>query len=175
ALHAGMGLSFANRLLETIKPGSPGGRVREVLGQFVELCKENSTNGYQGAAYESLGLVARNLYPHMVRSIDQQLSAIHGDLVGYFWHGVGRAIYFAPTNFWPDGRSPDRGVEMALRVSPHEVARLNSLAGLTWALTLVNIRQPEIMQSLLKRQGRLLNEDGAFSNGLSSAIIIWQD
>src|SRR5262249_28106179 len=103
------------------------------------------------------------------------LSAIHGDLVGYFWHGVGRAIYFAPTNFWPDGRSPDRGVEMALRESPHEVARLNSLAGLTWALTLVNIRQPEIMQSLLKRQGRLLNEDGAFSNGLSSAIIIWQD
>ena len=174
-LHAGMGLSFANRLLEQITPQSHPGYIQEVLRQFVMLCDTNSRNGYQGAAYESLGLVARNLYPQMVQTIDEQLSEIDSGLVGYFWHGVGRAIYFAPTNFLPGAISRFRGVEMTRQESPHELARLNTLAGLIWALTLVNIRQPEIMQSLLKHHGDRLSESDAFSNGLSSSIIIWRD
>jgi hypothetical protein len=175
ALHAGMGLSLANRVLDTVNPQSPVPEIRSALKQFVRLCKDNSQEGYIGAAYESLGLVARNLYPEMVQVIDQQLSEVYADLLGYFWHGVGRAIYFAPTNFLPCSSSPWRAIEMAGQEPPHELGRLNALAGLGWAVNLVNIRQPEIIETVLKLHGDRLSESDAFSNGVMSSIMIWRD
>jgi hypothetical protein len=175
ALHAGMGLSFADRLLQTVSPRSSIFEVRRALKLFVALCKDNSRDGFEGAAYESLGLVARNLYPQMVQIIDQQLAEVYADLIGYFWHGVGRAIYFAPTNSLRCTSSPWRAVEMSEREPPHELGRLNALSGLAWALNLVNIRQPEIMETLLKHHGNRLSESDAFSNGVMSSIIIWRD
>jgi hypothetical protein len=174
ALHAGMGLSFANRALATIKSQSLVSEVHNAIQKFVALCEDNSRRGYFGAAYESLGLVARNLYPHMVGIIDRHLSEMDHDLLGYFWHGVGRALYFAPTNFLPCSSSPWRAVEMSERESPHELGRLNALAGLAWALTLVNIRQPEILEAFLKCHGDRLADSDAFSNGVMSSIIIWR-
>ena len=63
ALHAGMGLALANRILKTVAPCSHDSEIRRVLEQFVVLCRDNSRNGYTATAYESLGLVAHNLYP----------------------------------------------------------------------------------------------------------------
>jgi hypothetical protein len=174
-LHAGMGLSFANRILETITPQSSLPEIREALRRFVALCKDNAGVSYVGAVYESLGLAARNLHPQMVPIIDRQLSEINDTLVGYFWHGVGRAIYFAPTNFLPGGSAPWRGVEMTQREPAHETGRLNALAGLAWALTLVNIRHPGILETLLKYHGHELSASDAFRNGVTSALITWHD
>lgn len=175
ALHAGMGLSLSNRLLRTVGAQSSESEIRNVLQQFVELCKDNSMPGYVGAVYESLGLVTRNLYPQLVWNIDRQLQKINEKLVGYFWHGLGRATYFAPTNFLPFNSSPWRALEMVRREPTHETGRLNALAGLVWAMVLVNIRQPEILEALLRCHQTELSRSDALSNGVSSAIMIWRD
>jgi hypothetical protein len=174
-LHAGMGLSIANRLLKTIRSPNSQSEIRGVLERFIELCRHNSRSGYLGVSYEALGLAARNLYPHLVRIIDQQLQQIDAKLVGYFWHGVGRAIYFAPTNFLPFNNSPWRAIRMAQREPIHEIGRLNALAGVVWALTLINIQQPEILENLLSRHRKELSGSDALTNGVSSAIMIWRD
>lgn len=175
ALHAGMGLSLSNRLLKGIGPGSSKKKIRDVLQEFVNLARDNSRPGYVGAAYEAFGLVTRLLYPHLVQIIDGELLEINENQAGYFWHGVGRAIYFTPTNFLPFNNSPWRAVAMAQREPTHETGRLNALAGLVWAMFLVNIRHPEILETLLKRQGSELSQNDALSNGVSSAIMIWRD
>jgi len=175
ALHAGMGLAIAERLMKSIEPRSSASEIRRVLKQFVALCQDNSREGYAGATCEALGLITRNLHPQMVPILDRQLPDVDEDLPGYFWHGVGRAIYFAPTNFLPDGHSLRRCLQAAQQEPPHELGRRNALAGLVWALTLVNIRQPEILELFLKQHGEQLSEPEAFVNGVSSAVMIWRD
>ena len=175
ALHAGMGLSLANRLLKTLSPRNGDSEICDLLQQFVALCRDNSQPGYVGASYEALGLVARNLYPQRLHAIDRQLQRFDDHLLEYFWHGVGRAIYFAPTNFLPFNNSPWRAVELTQREPTHETGRLNALAGFVWALVLVNRCQPEILETLLKRHRGELSESDAFANGVSSVTMIWLD
>ena len=175
ALHAGMGLSLSNRLLETVETRYSEAKIFDVLQQFINLCRDNSAPGYVGAAYEALGLTTRNLYPHLVKIIDRKLQQIDEKLVSYFWHGVGRAIYFAPTNFLLSNNSPWRAVKMAESEPVHDVGRLNALTGLVWAIVLVNIRHPEILEALLRCHGSALSQSDALSNGVSSAIMIWCD
>ena len=175
ALHAGTGLSLANHLLKTVSIRTSEAKIHDLLVQFIELCRNNCRPGYVGAAFEALGLVTRNLYPQLVHVVDRQLQKIGEDQVGYFWHGVGRAIYFAPTNFLPFNNSPWRAVEMSQREPPHEIGRLNALAGLVWAVVFVNIRHPVILETLLKHHWTELTRNDAFSNGVSSSILIWRD
>lgn len=179
ALHAGMGLSLANRLLAAVgergreRPAAHD--LRGTLRRFVSLCGDNSRAGYVGAAYEALGLVARNLYPHLVAPVDRCLSEMGDDLVGYFWHGVGRALYFAPTNYLPLCGGSRRAAEMARREPPHELGRLNASSGVAWALLLVNLRQPEIIEQFLKQCGDTPLEADAFASGMASAAVVWRD
>ncbi|MEK6279432.1 MAG: hypothetical protein AABN95_03685 [Acidobacteriota bacterium] len=172
ALHAGAGLSFASRCLETITPQSADAEVRAALERFVTLCDENSHDAYLGATYEALGLAARNLHPQLLADIDRHLAEMSEELVGYFWHGVGRGIYFAPTNFLPNGGG--RALNQALQESPHDLGRLNAVAGLVWALVLVNVRHPEVIANFLRDKADELNCD-VFANGLYSAVVIWRD
>jgi hypothetical protein len=174
-LHTGMGLSLADRLLGTLKPRSAEADIDSVLQRFIALCRYNSREGYAGAALEAIGLVARLRYPDLVRSVDRRLSAIAPDTVGYFWHGVGRGLYFLPINALPCGSSDRRAIEMAQGEAPHRLARLNALGGLAWAVTLVNIRHPAILETFLKWYGDVLAVDDAFSTGVSSALMIWHD
>lgn len=173
-LHAGMGLSLAEWLLEAAdKKNHSDSRIP--LQTFIGLCRRNSRQEYVGATYEALGLAARNLYPQLMASVDVGLSQIDEEILAYFWHGVGRAIYFAPTNFLPYRSAPWKGWEMCLNEPPHKLGKHNAVAGFAWALTLVNLRQPEIMASFLKHHGRQLTESDAFANGVGSAIVIWRD
>lgn len=64
---------------------------------------------------------------------------------------------------------------MCLQEPPHEAGRRNAVAGYIWALTLVNIRNPEIVAEFLNRKAAHLHEPQAFVNGLCSALIIWCD
>lgn len=179
ALHAGMGLSLANRLLGTIRqwnPNSPSDcELQRALRQFVALCRANSAEGYVGATYEALGLVTRNLYPHLMPCIDRHLSGMGDNLADYFWHGVGRAIYFAPTNYLPFGGTSRRALEMSQQEPPHESGRRNALSGVIWAMFLVNLRHPEVVENLLKQCDDDAFDMDAFANGVSSATVIWRD
>ena len=178
ALHAGMGLSMANRILAGVKSASSQCQsscdLPRALTQFFALCRENSADGYVGAAYEALGLVARNLYPHLVKHLHTHLSEMGDALTEYFWHGVGRGIYFSPGNYLPLGNLSFRAMEMARREPPDELCRANVLAGLVWAQFLVNLRQPEIVEDLLAECSGPI-EAAAFANGVSSATVIWRD
>jgi hypothetical protein len=111
----------------------------------------------------------------LVPTIDRQLSVIDPDIVGYFWHGVGRGLYFLPLNAVPCASSSWRAAEMAQSEAPHALGRLNALAGLVWAVTLVNIRHPEILEAFLKQHGNAFSANDAFANGVSSALMIWYD
>jgi hypothetical protein len=171
-MHAGIGLAFAEKLLMTITPYSPNGKIRRVLGEFIRLCNENSREGYAGAAYESLGLVARTWHAQMMSVIDRALQETAPEVVGYFWHGAGRALYFLPFHFVPG--SPSAWLAAAAE-APHETARLNLATGLAWATTLVNMRQPEILAGLVKSRSDVFARDGAFTNGVMSSLIMGYD
>lgn len=179
ALHAGMGLSLANRLLAGVahEPANcaNGCELRGTLRRFVAMCRENSNDRYVGASYEALGLVARNLYPHFIPCVDRLLSEMSEDLVQFFWHGVGRAIYFAPSNYLPLVGSSRRAVEMAGREAFDEHGRRNALSGVAWALLLVNLRHPETIETILKQCESCVYDEEAFKNGVNSAAMIWRD
>jgi hypothetical protein len=174
-LHTGLGLSLADRLLSTLKPQSPEASIDAVLQQFFALCQQNARAGYVGAVLEALGLVTRLRCPELVRSIDCRLSAIAPHIVGYFWHGVGRGLYFLPLNALPCSSSTLRAIEMAQGEAPHTIGRLNALGGLAWAMTLVNIRHPAILETFLQQYGDVLSTHEAFSTGVSAALMIWHD
>jgi hypothetical protein len=174
ALHSGVGLSFAGRCLEAITPQRTGTQVRSMLERFLALCDENSHEAYVGAAYEALGLATRNLHPHLMPEIEHHLAEIDEELVSYFWHGVGRGVYFAPTNLLPSGETSRSLMKQVQRESPHELARLNTLSGLIWALVLVNIRHPEILEAFVRDNLGELNRE-IFTSALCSACVIWRD
>ena len=142
------------------------------IQEFVRLCQENSHPGYIGAAYESLGLFTRSFHQELVASFDRELQQSANELLGYYWHGVGRAIYFAPRNFLPCADIDWAGTPAA---APHETGRLNITAGLAWAVTLVNMRQPTVMELLLRRHGDVLSRTPAFPNGVASSVIMRYD
>jgi hypothetical protein len=174
-LHAGIGLAFAEYLLDKTGRRTSFEEIRRLVAEDVRLCRENSRPGYLGAAYESLGLVTRLFHgSNLAASVDRALREVAPEVVGYFWHGVGRAIYFLPQNFLPC--STWQTFEMARREAPDELARLNAVAGTAWAVILVNQRQPEILAELVVGpHGDQLAHDGAFSNGVASAVIMRAD
>lgn len=166
-LHAGVGLSLACRTLESDRP------LADRLGLFLDLCHANAVAGYLGVVFEALGLIARNLYPELVPAIDRLLEG-ETDLLGFFWHGIGRGIYFVPTNFPVAASAPWRSVAMARSEAPHEWAALNSLSGLVWAFTLINLRHPEIQETFLEYHGEELLTSDAYWNGLGSSLLAWR-
>jgi hypothetical protein len=169
-LHAGMGLSFADRFLGQTAAALKGRDLAAQVSKFVHCCVGNSQFGYEGAALEALGLVARVLYPSMVRPIDRILRQSYAGAVGYFWHGVGRALYFAPASFLPFLDDPWQHVESE---SIDEISLQNVTAGLAWAVALVNMRQPEIIESVLAEKN--IHSQLAFSNGVASSSILRED
>jgi hypothetical protein len=174
ALHSGMGLAIAARVMKSVSTRGAEPEIRRALEQFLTLCQQNSCDGYAPAAYESLGLVTRNLYPHLVRKLDHQLKDIGEDLVSYFWHGVGRGVYFTPTNSLPE-RLFTRALGRACQEAPHESGRRNAISGLAWAMTLVNIRHPQILENFLHHNAAQLTDSSAFIEGVSSSVMIWHD
>jgi hypothetical protein len=174
-LHAGVGTSFANFVLKDIARGSTPGAVQHAIARFVALCRASSRRGYAGAAYASLGLTARTRYPHLVRLIDSELPAVEPGLRSYFWHGVGRAIYFEPANLLPSANAPWRGVRGLDEEAPDDAARRNIAAGFMWALTAVNLRHPLVMESFLRHHGSLAKENDAFTSGVVSSILVRYD
>lgn len=175
-LHAGIGLAFAHQTLLRLPPNSSAGEYRKAVRQIVALCKESSRPGYTGAALESMGLVARNFHGLAVmRAVDQALREVEPDAVGYLWRGAGRAVYFSAPNFIPGWRTPWRAMELTQREPADEQGRRSMRAGFAWAATVVNMRHPIIMETILKYHGEELSRDDAFSNGIMSSLIMRYD
>jgi hypothetical protein len=172
-LHAGIGLAFARGCLAGLSPSSTSGDIRKALEEFIRLCRDNSRKGYTGCAYESLGLVSLILHnPAMARALDRELAGISPEVATYMWRGAGRALYFHPKNFIPGLRCPWRGIAMSRAIAPHETARQNLRAGVAWPTTIVNMRHPEVMETVLLFQGEHDPDRDLFISGLTSSMVM---
>lgn len=174
-LHAGVGLAYAQRLFDELG-GRPGdSQLAATVDRVLDLCLSSSRPGYVGAAYESMGLVARTFHPHLVRRIDAVLRRRDETIADFYWHGVGRALFFLPVSFLPCGQATWRAFRMALDEAPDARARANAIAGMSWATVLVNQRQPAIMADLLRRHGSELASLVGFSEGVLGSIVMRDD
>jgi len=171
-LHAGLGLALAEWVFGSLDERESN--CSNLLDQFSELCQQNALPSYQGVAFEALGIIAQALHPSLIEKIDQCLSG-NEETLAYFWHGVGRGIYFAPENTSPFRSAPWRAVEEYLRHTPHELARQNAMAGLAWALIASNLSQPEIVATFLKHHATEVRANIGFVSGVASATIFWRE
>jgi len=172
-LHAGIGLAFAQRGLAGLTVHSSPSVFRELIAWFARICRWNSRPGYLGAALESLGLVTRTLHRTLVPNLDRAITDTDPNLRGYFWHGVGRAIYFLPVNFPPC--STWETVVMCQREGLDEFSRLNLFAGVAWGMVMVNIQNPVILAELIvKPHGSQLLDNRGFRYGAASSLIMRQ-
>ena len=179
-LHTGMGLLIGRRVLGDgawFGDGAKHGEGKTRLARFIELCNRNARQGYADAMFEALGLIVRNLHPDALADVDAWLRDIAPQRRAVFWHGAGRALYFNLTQSLSGAGVLWRGLEKIRRDAPDALARLNALAGLSWALSLVNIRHPEVVEIFLRDYGDRLTEreQRAFSNGVASATTLWFD
>lgn len=174
-LHAGVGLAFAQRLLDAVGRRPAEAALAAAVDGVVDLCRASSLSGFVGAAYESCGLVARTFHPDLVQRIAAILRRRDPVIADYFWHGLGRALYFLPVNFLPCGEATWRAYRFAVEETPDERARANAIAGLTWATALVNQRQPAITAGLLRRHGREIDGLRGFSEGILGSTVMRSD
>jgi len=170
-LHAGLGLAVAEVVLEELAPRPARAAAHRALERFAELCRENSRPDFEDAALEALGLVARCFYPDLVMPLHRGLDEGDGILHAYFWHGVGRAIYFVPVNFLPGYGSAWHAIEMARREAPNAEASTNALNGVAFAVTLVNLSDPGVLESLFRHHGDELRGT-SFSEGMASSVLM---
>ena len=174
-LHAGIGMSFAKKILGGLRPDSAPDAVRGAIARFASLCRQSSRDGYTGAALESLGLATRTLYTNLVPVIDREIPNVEPELHGYFWHGAGRAMYFDPMNMLPSMNAPWRAIRRLESEAPHDLAYRNALSGLAWALTVVNMRHPAVMEAFLRHHAELASANDAFVNGVTSSLMMRYD
>lgn len=166
SVHAGIGLRLAEQALEAMNSGMDE---IEALAEFSTACRHLAREGCYGIVEEALGLVARTLYPHWMKGLDARLRAMDTAFWERFWHGAGRGIYFAPGNSPPFRAVPWSGVHMCAAEPPHQTARRNALSGFCFALTLVNLRQPEVMEAFFQHHG-VQAADGI--DGIQAAIAV---
>ena len=174
-LHAGIGMSFAKDVLATLEPTSVPMAVRAGIARFVALCRNSSRPGYAGAAIESLGLATRTLYPNLIAMIDREIPEVDPAIHGYFWHGAGRAMYFDPMNMLPSVNAPWRAIRRLHEEAPHDLAYKNALSGLAWAITVVNMRHPQVMETFLRHHSDVATQNDAFTNGVTSSLMMRYD
>ncbi len=171
-LHAGMGLSFAADALAGLAATSTPDTVRRAITRFASLCRRSSHQGYAGAAFESLGFAARAWRRQVVPLLDREIPQNEPGLHGFFWHGAGRAMYFDPAHLLPSSNAPRSMIVQLEQEAPHEAAYRNALAGIAWEATLANMQHPEVLEVFLQYHGTLAAANDAFSNGVSSAVVV---
>ena len=122
---------------------------------------------------EPLGMVAHNLYPELLTPLDELFRRKLPDRLDVFWHGVGRGIYFWPGNLSPFLDGDGRALKRIAALADQEEARRNAVAGLAWAMALVNLDRPRITAFFLSRHGHQPEVGDPVANGIASALIVW--
>jgi hypothetical protein len=172
-MHAGMGTSFAGSVLAKLDGNTSKLALRDALTLFFELCRANSRPGWLENAIEPMGLGVRSLHPHLLARVSDAMGEINVDAQRLFWHGVGRSLYFVPMNFITFGGSHERALKTAIAEAPTIEDRHNAVAGLVWAVTLVNICHPAVLKNLL-RAAEGIRMPEAVINGIMSALMVWK-
>jgi hypothetical protein len=172
-LHAGMGLGFAKNMIEQLPQHTHRTQLAAGLARFHRLCAQNSHAGYQGAALESLGLASRFMHgPTFCRRVHEILVEQYPNTVGYFWRGVGRCLYFHPLSFFPSYRYVSRAVVMCRAEAPTPEIQAMMHSGIAWALTLVNLETPGVMEWVVRNRADFGLDEPSFHAGIQSCLIM---
>lgn len=174
-LYAGAGLALFHRRLAALAADEPA---MPAVARTVALCRRFAHPGLAPAALEPLGLAVRYFQPPRVAEVAAGLEPFGEALGGYFWHGVGRCLYFLPGHL---GRLDGPGAALARLAEevPPGPPRKHALAGLVFAVVLVNMRRPQVLEAMLRRHGRTegrpaegneATADDAFEYGVASAL-----
>jgi hypothetical protein len=97
------------------------------------------------------------------------MRAVDPDREAFYWHGVGRAAYFLPASSLPRAGAMLHAVTICRREPPDAATRLDALAGLAFAVTMINWHQPWLIERLL----RLLVEEPAAAGEAGTAGGLW--
>ncbi|HEX4274757.1 MAG TPA: hypothetical protein VHZ74_05355, partial [Bryobacteraceae bacterium] len=124
-MHAGMGACFAKTFVARLTPLSTRAEIDDALKSFLDLVDANARVEHKGAALEALGFVVWSRYTQLVDLVYNRLVLMDGPASEYFWHGAGRAMYFAPMYMVPGFSA----FLAAAAEPPNETARLNARAG----------------------------------------------
>lgn len=173
SLHAGVGTSFAAAILSKLGDDPSRPMLRDGLARFFDLCQANARTGWYENAIEPLGLSVRTLYPHLLSRVGNAIGEIDDDARRLYWHGVGRSLYFVPMNFMTYGGAHARALHTAIEEAPTVEDRRNAVAGLVWAVTLVNIPHPIVLKHML-RAADAIRMPAAVRNGIVSALMVWR-
>jgi hypothetical protein len=196
-LHTGMGLALAARVLRALPPAAaaaghptaadgrarPGGEAAAAdaadaaIHRFLSLCAGNARPELVTATFEALGFVAANLHAAAVPALSAALARHAPGRWTAFWHGVGRALYFSPLAMVPGAAS--MALARAAVAAPQPLGCHGAVAGVGWAMALVNLRDPEVLSALLARQlvpppargGAEPAAGQALADGLAAALL----
>lgn len=91
------------------------------------------------------------------------------DLVRWFWHGAGRAIYFLPLHAFPG--SSAAGAALCRCEAPDGTALLDALSGLYYAAAMTNLSHPGVLAALAAEVGDRQPEAEALANGFAAAVL----
>src|SRR5258706_3650651 len=171
-MHAGLGLCLAESLMKQLTPDSSVSETERVLKTFIKLCNNNSRPGYVGCALESLGLVTRCFNYPMTNLVHRVLADVDPMTWQFFWRGAGRALYFSPGHMMQPIASPWIAAEME---APNEEAYKILKAGISWPTNIVNMRQPEIFEDLIKRRGGAEENEGTIRHGVAASTTMAMD
>jgi len=174
-LHAGQGMAFAKHYVDRMKTRSDAA-IENAVKRTVDLCRANSRPGYFGACIESLGLVSRFMgNKHYCHKVDRVLRSYAPDCVGFFWRGAGRALYFHPRNFFPGLLTPCPAIRMCEQEAPDAETLENLLSGVSWAMTVVNMATPQVMEWILTNHDDYFSGSPGYFNGVISSVIMRYD
>jgi hypothetical protein len=170
-LHSGMGSAFAAGVLEDGIAERAG--LDEAVARFAQWCEAYAEPAYADIAIEALGFVARGMFEDTVPQLDQLVRALRPDMPRLLWHGVGRAAYFAPSAALPLADTRRRSLHDLVTSARHDSARTNAIAGFAWAMTLVNLRDLEVLESYAVDAVRL-GLEAPFARGIHDALEVWR-
>ena len=173
-LHCGIGLSLARRLLAA-SARAPAAELRRGLAAYVADCRELALPGHAAPLLEALGFIARLRLARRAGEVASELSRLDEEAHACFWHGLGRALYFLPRHAPPWPGTPRRMFAAVTREAPAGERRENALAGLAWAVTLVNLRHPQVLEEFLSSQAPGVAAAPGFAHGIGSAVFVWHD
>jgi hypothetical protein len=171
-MHAGLGLCLAESLMKQLTPDSSVSETERVLKTFIKLCQNNSRPGYVGCALESLGLVTRCFNYPMTDLVQRVLADVDETAWEFFWRGAGRALYFSPGHMLQPLFSPWIAAEQE---APNDRAHKILRAGISWPTNIVNMRQPEIFEDLIKRRGAQEEHEGTILHGVGASTTMAMD
>lgn len=150
------------------------GDIRGLVGQFLGLCRRHVRDEHREVAIESFGLVScLMLTPERSIALANEFrdQSSLGDL--HFWHGFGRGLYFSPLSVCPILEQRSIPIRLATALPPDDLSRRNCISGLAWALALVNVRHPTVIDAFLKRNAHHVDDD-TIAVGINAALALWQ-